>query len=743
MATTPETFMTDTDILNLTSEEFDKIKTILGRLPNKLEIELFSLLWSEHASYKNSRKWLNLLPKKASHVIVEAGKESAGVVDIGDGEVAVFKLESHNHPCAVQPRLGASTGARVVNRDIFSMGARPVALLNSLRFGDPSRDTARWLFSEVIRGIIDFEKGFDVPVVGGEVYFNKGFNSSPIVNTMSIGVANKDELMSAVASGDGSLVAVIGVSTGRDGIDGDAFEADKISGSTIKSISADQMRNIEVEKQLHRILKKLISNKLVTGVQSIGAQGIAGALTEMAARGNSGVDFMVEGVPLREKDLSVHEILVSETWGRMLVCFAPENQEMIQALADEHQLSMGVIALVNNSGLFKCLKGSEVLAQFPAKYLGLGEFSPVYERAVAHQRVLPESYSVDELPEPDHYPAVVDKMMKSLNIASKKWLVQQFARNTSKENASADFPSDASIVEINSGKKALLATIDSNPAYFTSDPYNGARIAVAEAVRNIVCAGGRPLAVSDCLNFGNPYDPEAYADFVDSVRGLADACTFFDVPVISGNVSFYNQRSEGGLIKPVIPSPVVGLVGLICNTDRHTTLFFKHKGDMIFLIGRSKDDVNGSEYLHQVHGVDISLAPFFNPDEEKGVNEAISGVIEKELVRSVHDVSNGGLFFSLLESALPLEFGFDITTDAEVRKDAFLFGEAQGRVVVSVSPEKHDDFVDYMVGCEIPFSILGHVTKGEIRVDDESYGFIGEMKKVFEGRLKNWADGKG
>ncbi|HKK67549.1 MAG TPA: AIR synthase related protein, partial [Bacteroidales bacterium] len=317
----------DVELFNMTSDEYEKIRTILGRVPNKLELELFSILWSEHASYKNSRKWLEILPKKSDYVLVEAGQESAGVVDIGDGQVAVFKLESHNHPCAVQPRLGASTGLRVVNRDIFSMGARPVALLNSLRFGNSDRDTARWLFDEVVDGIADFEKGFGIPVIGGEVFFSDAFNTNPIVNTMSIGVADKDELVSAVATGEGNLVAVIGVPTGKDGIDGEAFVADMITDKGTKTISLDQMRNIESEKQLYKILRKLIDEKLVLGVQTIGAQGIVGALTEMAARGKSGVDFNMDEVPLREKEMTLREILISETWGRMLVCFSPENAD--------------------------------------------------------------------------------------------------------------------------------------------------------------------------------------------------------------------------------------------------------------------------------------------------------------------------------------------------------------------------------------------------------------------------------
>ncbi len=732
----------DVEMLKMTSDEFEKIHTILGRTPNKLELELFSILWSEHASYKNSRKWLEILPKKGPHVIVEAGRESAGVVDIGDGQVAVFKLESHNHPCAVQPRLGASTGLRVVNRDIFSMGAKPVALLNSLRFGDSDRDTARWLFDEVVNGIADFEKGFGIPVIGGEIFFRETFNTNPIVNTMSIGVGQKDGIVSAIASGEGNRIAVIGVPTGKDGVEGETFVADMISDNGTKSLSFDQMRDIESEKHLYKVLRKLIDQKLVLGVQPVGAQGVIGAVTEMAARGDSGVKLRIDDIPLREKDMTPREILISETWGRMLVCFSPDKMDDIREITESGKLTMGVMGEVDNSGFLKCYINGDTIAEFPVKYLGLGELAPVYDREKNEQRKYPESIDVESLPEPDHYPAVAEKMIKSLNVSTKKWLTQKFSKTLHREATSSKFPSDAGIVEIGNNKKALLATLDCNPSYFLADPYNGARITVAEAMRNIVCAGGKPLAISDCLNFGNPYDPAAYADFVDSVKGLSEACKFFDVPVVSGNVSFYNQRSLEGSIVPVTASPVVGMLGLIKDIDKHTTLSFKHKGDMIFLIGRSQPDVNGSEYLKIIHGVDVSLPPYFDADEEKKLLEVISDMIDQNLARSVHDVSNGGLFFTLLESAIPMEYGFDITTDAEVRKDAFLFGEAQGRVVVSVSPEKQDDFVDFMVSKEVPFSILGHVTKGEIRVDDESYGFIDEMKIKFENQLKWWAEGK-
>lgn len=731
----------EAETFNLSSGEFERIQQILGRKPNLLELELFSILWSEHASYKNSLKWLELLPRKGENVVIEAGKESAGAVDIGNGLVCVFKLESHNHPCAVQPRLGASTGLRVVTRDVFSLGARPLAFLNSLRFGDGERDTARWLFDEVVNGLADFEKGFGIPVVGGEVFFCNAFNSSPIVNNMVIGVARKEELLSAVAKGEGNQIAIVGVSTGSEGIDGDAFAADLISDTDTKGIAVDYLKNVEVEVKLSKLIHKLIQKKLLIGVQPIGAQGIAGAVTEMAARGNAGVLLRTDKVPLRDPDLSPRDILVSETWGRMLLCFTPENTEKVKKLALEQGVDFGVIGEVTNDEQFSLYEGDLLLASLPVKYLGLGGKAPVYDPAFDEDISLTGDCQVEAFPEPDHYPKVVKQMINSLNLASKKYLSKKFSRSLRAEDTSSKYPSDASIIEIEAGGQALVATIDCNPGYLQVDPFKGAQIAVAEAVRNIVCAGGKPLAISDCLNFGNPNDPKAYGAFVASVKGIAEACKLYGIPVISGNVSFYNQRSVDGQILPVVPSPIIGMVGSLKKAEQHTTLSFKHKGDMIFLIGRSRNDINGSEYLRLVHKAEVSQPPVYLPEEEQELHQVVAGMIDKGLVRSVHDVSNGGLFFTLLESAVPLGFGFDITSDAEIRKDAFLFGESQSRVVVSVSPAKQDLFVDYMVEQEFPFSILGHVTKGEIRIDDESFGFVDDYAKLFESRLREWVEG--
>ncbi len=731
----------DAESFNLTSEEFEQINNILGRKPNMLELEIFSILWSEHASYKNSLKWLALLPKQGERVVIEAGKESAGAIDIGDGQVCVFKVESHNHPCAVQPRLGASTGLRVVTRDIFSMGAKPLAFLNSLRFGNGSRDTSRWLFEEVITGLADFEKGFGVPVVGGETFFCDAFNTSPIVNNMVVGVAKKDELISAIAKGEGNLIAVIGVATGSEGTDGDAFTSDYIDDIGIKEFPINYIRTVEVEKELHNIIKKLIANKLAIGVQPIGAQGIVGAITEMAAKGKAGVKVFTDQVPVNSTELSPRDILISETWGRMLVCFKPENKKEIEHLAKKFKVEFGIVGEVTATNVFTLQEGDKEMANIPVEYLGLGGKAPIYDPVWEINNEPATNVNIEDYPEPDHYPAVVKTMMSSLNLVSKTWLDTKFTLSSRKDNLNLKYPSDASIIEVEENGKALVATMDCNPGYMTTDPYKGAQIAVAEAARNIVCAGGIPLAISDCLNFGNPNEPKAYGAFVQSVKGLAEACKFFDLPVVSGNVSFYNQRSLDGHIVPITPSPIIGMVGILKNATKHTTLSFRHKGDMIFLIGRSRNDVNGSEYIRKVLRINESLPPFFDIEEEKKLQEVVAGLIDNSLVRSVHDVSNGGLFFSLLECAIPLEFGFDITTDAEIRKDAFLFGESQSRIIVSVSAEKQDVFVDYMVEQKFPFSVLGHVTKGELRIDDESYGFVNDLKVTFENYLKIWVEG--
>ncbi len=731
----------DAESFNLTSKEFENIQEILGRRPNIVELEFFSILWSEHASYKHSNHWLQILPKKSDKVIVEAGEESSGVIDIGNGLVCSFKVESHNHPCAIQPRLGASTGLRVVTRDIFTMGAKPLAFLNSLRFGNDERETAKWLFHEVIKGFSDFENSFEVPVVGGELFFADGFNSAPVVNNMVVGVTKKENIISAVAKGSGNIVVVVGVPTGSEGVEGDPFSVGIYNDKETSHVLNSYLRSVELEKALYQLIQELIDSKLTIGIQGVGGQGIVGAVVEMVRRGKSGIKLSTENIPTEIEGMSSRDVLVSETWGRILLCISPEKGDLIKEIVEKYELSYGVLGEVTEDKLFSLYENDKLLAELPVDYLGFGGKTPTYKPEFK----LPEidkskDIEVESVQEPDHYPATVRSLLESYNLVSKKWIQEQYSPELRSQDLSLRYPSDASLIEIEPKGKALAATMDCNPGYMTVDPYVGAQIAVAEAARNIVCAGATPLAVSDCLNFGNPKDPKAYGDFVASIKGIAKACEFFDVPVISGNVSFYNHRSKDGEILPITPSPIIGMVGVLNDSSMHTTLSFRHKGDMIFLIGKSRNDINGSEYIRKVYDINESIPPYYDAEEERQLQDIISKVINEKLVRSVHDVSNGGLFFTLLECAVPLEFGFDVTTDAEIRKDAFLFGESQSRVVVSVSAEKETAFIDYMIEQKHPFSILGHVTKGEIRIDDESYGYVADIKKTFESKMKNWVE---
>ncbi|MCT4646758.1 MAG: phosphoribosylformylglycinamidine synthase subunit PurL [Carboxylicivirga sp.] len=728
--------------LDLTSGEFERIKELLGRHPNTLELELFSRLWSEHATYKNSLKWLTTLPTEGDNVLVKAGDDNAGVVDLGDGNACVFKVESHNSPCAIQPRLGALTGLRVVMRDIFSMGAKPAAFLSSLRFGDGKRDTARWLFEEVAEGICAYERGSEVPILGGETFFSRGYNTTPIINNMAIGIVPKDKLIYGKAEGKDNLLLIIGSRTGKDGVDTDVFETDILAEIDTPPSSIDQMMDVSIEKELMEAIHQMASQVDLVGVQSIGTQGVVGAALDMAVRGKAGLDITIDKIPQRHQGLEVKDILLSQTWGRVLVCIKPADLDKVKSVIEQLQVAMSVVGTVTDTDKVKCLYTGDVVAELPVNMVMSGEAAPVYEREFEENANKLPPINLDIYDEPDHYPDVVIRMLSNLNVTSKSWLTNKFNKPNGGESDHLDYPSDAAYIKIEGSNKSLTATMDCNSRYMKSDAFVGAQIAVAEAARNIVCAGGKPVALSDCLNFGNPYDPKVYGTFVDSVKGITKACNEFNVPVVSGNVSFYNQRSENGLLKAITPTPVIGMIGLVEDKECHSTLSFRHKGDMIFLVGQSRNDVNSSEYASSILNIKKSAAPYYDAEEELELQAAVADMIRKKLVRSVHDVSNGGLFFSLLESSIPLEFGFDITSDAEIRKEAFLFGESQSRVVVSVSPEKQDDFVDFMMATEVPFSILGHVTKGEVRIDDESFGYISDLKNAFEQKLEVWVEGE-
>ena len=719
--------------LGLTAEEFEMIKMILSRMPNFTELSIYSVMWSEHASYKNSIKLLKTLPREGKNLLVKAGEENAGLVDLGNGLACAFKIESHNHPCSIEPYQGAATGVGGINRDIFTMGARPVAQLNSLRFGNPELDRTKWLIRGVVKGIGDYGNSFGVPVAGGEVFFDECYNTNPLVNAMSVGLMKHEDLISATAGGNGNPVYIVGSSTGKDGIHGATFASADITEESAEDIPSIQVGDPFMEKLLLEATLELNKTGAVVGMQDMGAAGIICSTSEMSARGGCGMKIDLGEVPLRQTNMEAWEILLSESQERMLVVVEKGREKDVEAVFDKWDLNCKIIGEVIPDDKLEFWMNGNLIAEVPASNLVLGGGAPQYDREFREPSYYKEykSFSIDQVPEPVDLKEVACFLINHPNIASKKWVYEQYDTMVRTNNMSTNFPSDAGIVNIKETDSALALTTDCNGRYVYSDPRIGTMIAVAEAARNIVCSGAEPLAITNCLNFGNPYNPEVYWQFAQAVAGMGEACRKFDTPVTGGNVSFYNQSTLDGRTVPVNPTPVIGMLGLLKNKNHQMTLAFKEKGDMIYLIGESVNDISCSEYLYSWHGIKKSPPPEFDLDFEFRIQEAIKGLIVNHLIRSAHDVSDGGLFVSLAESAIPRDLGFDITSPAEIRRDAFLFGESQGRIIVSVTQTRETDFIDYMMNMKVPFSALGHVTKGELRIDDLSFGFISDVKKSY------------
>ena len=730
--------------LGLLPDEFEMIKKILGRTPNYTELSIFSVMWSEHASYKNSIKWLKTLPRKGDAILAEAGTENAGLVDLGDGLACAFKIESHNHPCAVEPYQGAATGVGGINRDIFTMGARPVAQLNSLRFGDIKLDRTKWHIKGVVKGIGDYGNAFGIPVVAGEVFFDESYNTNPLVNAMSVGIVEKDMVVSAISKGTGNPVFIVGSSTGKDGIHGSTFASADITEDSADDIPSIQVGDPFMEKLLLEASLEVIKTGAIVGMQDMGAAGIICSTSEMSEKGGHGMKVDLSKVPLRQQNMEPFEILLSESQERMLIVVEKGREAEVEEVYKKWDLNCVQIGEVTEGGRLEFFWNGELVADVPAESLVLGGGAPIYDREFTEPAYFNEykKFDINQVPEPADLKEVVSMLIKHPNIASKRWVYEQYDSMVGTTNMATNFPSAAGVVNLKGTNKALVLTVDCNGRYVKADPMVGTMIAVAEASRNIVCTGGKPLAITNCLNFGNPYKPEIYWQFVNAIKGMGKACEKFGTPVTGGNVSFYNQSTIGGKDEAVFPTPTIGMLGMLENKNHHTTLAFKEKGHMIYLIGRSHNDIASSEYLVSYHGVKKSPAPYFNLDEEYKTQQLLLELIGKSLIQSANDVSDGGLFISLLESAMPRNLGFDITTDAEIRPDAFLFGEAQGRIAVTVSQSKETHFIDHMIESGVPFTALGHVTKSEIRVDDVSYGFIADMKREFDNALGELIVGK-
>ena len=726
--------------LGVLEEEFNRICSILGRTPNFTELSIFSVMWSEHCSYKNSIVWLKTLPRDGACMLAKAGEENAGLVDIGDGWGCAFKIESHNHPSALEPYQGAATGVGGINRDIFTMGARPIAQLNSLRFGNLNEEHTRWILRGVVKGIGDYGNAFGIPVVAGEVLFDDCFNQNPLVNAMSVGIVKAGETASAISYGAGNPVYIVGSSTGKDGIHGATFASGDLSEDSAKDLPAVQVGDPFQEKLLLEGTLEVIQTGAIIGMQDMGAAGITCSTSEMSAKGQHGMDIWLDKVPTRQQGMQAWEILLSESQERMLMVVEKGREAEVEAVFSKWDLHYAIIGVVTEGNRLRYYQNEELQADVPADDLVLGGGAPVYHREYSEPAYFAEAqnFDVSTIAVPENLTEVARFIMARPNIASKRWIYCQYDSMVGTANMSTNKISDAAVVRVKGTDKALVMSVDCNSRYVHANPEIGASIAVAEAARNIVCSGGKPMAVTNCLNFGNPYNPEVYWQFVGAIKGMGAACRAFDTPVTGGNVSFYNQTVISGKTPvPVFPTPTIGMLGLMENTDLQTGLSFRNAGDLIFLVGKVSDDINSSEYLYSWHNTTLSKAPYFSLEEEVKLHKAIGGLIAEGKVESVHDISDGGLFAALCESGFGNELGFDIKTDASLRKDGYLFGEAQGRVVVSVSASQEQAFRSFMetAATEVPFAHIGTVSKEAIIVDDHSFGTITDYKSLYESTL--------
>jgi phosphoribosylformylglycinamidine synthase len=723
--------------LGLRPEEFEMIKEILGRTPNFTETAVYSVMWSEHCSYKNSIVWLKKLPKDGPHMLVKAGEENAGLVDIGGGLGCVFKIESHNHPSALEPYQGAATGVGGINRDIFTMGARPIAQLNSLRFGNIENARTKWLVKGVTKGIGDYGNAFGIPIVGGEVFFDDSYNTNPLVNAFSAGIIDTTRIISAKAQGPGNPVFIVGSATGKDGIAGAAFASKDITEDSANDLPSVQVGDPFMEKLLLEATMELAQTDAIRGMQDMGAAGITCSTCEMSAGGGVGMDIHLDRVPTRQANMLPYEILLSESQERMLVVVQKGHEHVVKRIFDKWDLHAEEIGVVTDSDRVRYYMHGELVGDVPAESLVLGGGAPQYQREYKEPAYYQEYKKFDpaSIKKPDNLKEVAYRLLQLPNIASKRWIYEQYDSMVGTRNMTTNKPSDAGVVNIKGTNKALAMTVDCNSRYVNADPEIGTMIAVSEAARNITCAGGEPSAITNCLNFGNPYNPESYWQFVGAIKGMSAACLKFNTPVTGGNVSFYNQTVTNGVEVPVFPTPTIGMIGILEDKDRLMTLDFKQKGDLIFVLGECTDDIASSEYLASYHGVKASPVPYFDMDKEYDLHQAVKGLIQGELINAAHDVADGGLFVTLAEMAMPRELGFDIVTDSEIREDAYLFGEGQGRVVVGVNEDQEEDFLEYMMNSGVSFTLLGHVTKGKLMVDDEHFGFITEAKEVFDNAL--------
>ena len=669
--------------LGLTEGEYKRILEILDRVPTYTELGIYSVMWSEHCSYKNSIKLLKTLPRSGKNLLVEAGEENAGLVDIGDGYAIAFKIESHNHPSAIEPFQGAATGVGGILRDIFTMGARPIAALNSLRFGELTNDRTKFLLSGVVEGIAHYGNCFGVPTVGGEVYFDECYQDNPLVNAMAVGIVKTDKTASAASDKPGSPVMILGSSTGRDGIHGASLLASREFDEQTENMRPTvQVGDPFEEKLLLEATLELIDAGTIVGIQDMGAAGISCSTTEMSAKNGLGMNIDLNKVPLREEGMSAYEIMLSESQERMLAVINPDKIEEAIKICKKWDVPITQIGIVTDDGLVKLSYQDKTVGNFEADPLVLGGGAPQYDRESRKPEYLKEteSFNTEKIAGEKPWEGDFWAVLRAPVVASKRWIYEQY--DSQVRTNTVNIKGDAAVMRIKEiPGKGIALTTDCNSRYVYLDPYQGAMAAVAEAARNVVCTGAKPVAITNCLNFGNPYEPEVYWQFKEAIRGMGDACRAFETPVTGGNVSFHNESRD----RAIFPTPTIGMLGIIDDMTKTMSAGFKNIGDDILLIGNDRREISGSEYLKQYAEKITGKGLTLDLDEEKRLHKTILELIDKQQISSAHDISEGGLAVCLAEKAMISgDLGCEVTTDVTIGK---LFGESQSRVVLSCKPE--------------------------------------------------------
>ncbi len=718
----------------LTEDEYDRIVALLGRTPSYTELGIYSVMWSEHCSYKNSIAVLKTLPRAGSRLLVSAGEENAGLVDIGDGLAVAFKIESHNHPSAVEPYQGAATGVGGIMRDIFTMGARPIAALNSLRFGSLDNDRTKYLFKGVVKGIGDYGNSFGVPTVAGEVYFDPCYQENPLVNAMAVGIVKHGEWASAVAKGVGNPVMIVGSSTGRDGIHGATFASEEISEESEAKRPSVQVGDPFTEKLLLEASLEAIRSGFLVGIQDMGAAGITCSTSEMSAKGKSGMRINLDKVPAREDHMTAYELMLSESQERMLVVVKKGFEEQVRSIFAKWDLHAEIIGEVIAEDRLLISYGGKLVADVPADSLVLGGGAPVYIRETLQPEYLKKAreFDQDSIPVPSDFNDVLLKLLRSPSLASKRWVYEQYDSMVRTNNLVLN-SCDAAVVILKESSKALALKTDCNSRYVYLNPRLGGMIAVAESARNVVCVGATPVAITNCLNFGNPYKPDVYWQFKEAVAGIGEACRVFDTPVTGGNVSFYNESP----VASVYPTPVIGMLGVIDDVNSVITASFRDEGDLILLLGRSRGQVGGSEYLSLVHGIVAGDAPTIDLAYEKRLHKLILTSASERLLKSAHDCSEGGIAFALAECCMMdgahrCGASVSLKTPEPLREDFLLFGEDQSRVIVSCTSDNVERVLEIASLNDIEATLLGKVHGERLVINERLDVGIEELGRAYD-----------